>query len=99
MFSPADAPKLPSVSVRPSEVEEGSSVTLTCSSDANPAAQYTWYKEDQTWYKNGYKRLSEDSQLSFSSIQSSDSGWSHCTAANKLGWEQSASSFIDVKCE
>nr|XP_033472412.1 B-cell receptor CD22-like [Epinephelus lanceolatus] len=39
------APKLPSVSVSPSaEIVEGSSVTLTCSSDANPAATYTWYK-------------------------------------------------------
>ncbi|XP_072240029.1 B-cell receptor CD22-like [Leuresthes tenuis] len=84
------APKLPSVSVRPSEVEEGSSVTLTCSSDANPAAQYTWYKD-------GYKRPSEDSQLFFSSIQSSDSGQYYCSAENKLG-KWSASSFIDVKC-
>ncbi|XP_031732968.1 B-cell receptor CD22-like [Anarrhichthys ocellatus] len=41
-------PKLPSVSVSPSaEIVEGSSVTLTCSSDANPAANYTWYKEDE----------------------------------------------------
>uniref|UniRef100_A0A671TFZ8 Ig-like domain-containing protein n=1 Tax=Sparus aurata TaxID=8175 RepID=A0A671TFZ8_SPAAU len=41
------APKLPSVSVSPSaEIVEGSSVTLTCSSDANPAANYTWYKEN-----------------------------------------------------
>ncbi|XP_062244393.1 B-cell receptor CD22-like [Platichthys flesus] len=42
------APKPPSVSVSPSgEIMEGSSVTLTCSSDANPAANYTWYKEDE----------------------------------------------------
>ncbi|XP_067441968.1 B-cell receptor CD22-like [Thunnus thynnus] len=43
-----DAPKLPSVSVSPSgEIVEGSSVNLTCSSDANPPANYTWYKENK----------------------------------------------------
>uniref|UniRef100_A0A668RE90 B-cell receptor CD22 n=1 Tax=Oreochromis aureus TaxID=47969 RepID=A0A668RE90_OREAU len=87
-----DAPKLPSVSVSPSaEIVEGSSVTLTCSSDANPAANYTWYKED------GHKRLSEDSQLVFSSIQSSDSGQYYCRAENKLGMKRSGSKLIDVK--
>ncbi|XP_037620241.1 B-cell receptor CD22-like isoform X2 [Sebastes umbrosus] len=44
---PVYGPKLPSVSVSPSgEIVEGSSVTLTCSSDANPAARYTWYKKN-----------------------------------------------------
>ncbi|XP_058494148.1 B-cell receptor CD22-like [Solea solea] len=42
------APKLPSVSVSPSgQIVEGSSVTLTCSADANPAATYTWYKDNE----------------------------------------------------
>uniref|UniRef100_A0A8D3BHY7 Ig-like domain-containing protein n=1 Tax=Scophthalmus maximus TaxID=52904 RepID=A0A8D3BHY7_SCOMX len=42
------APKPPSVSASPSaETVEGSSVNLTCSSDANPAANYTWYKENK----------------------------------------------------
>ncbi|XP_030599981.1 B-cell receptor CD22-like [Archocentrus centrarchus] len=86
------APKLPSVSVSPSaEIVEGSSVTLTCSSDANPAANYTWYKED------GHKPLSEDSQLVFSSIQSSDSGQYYCTAVNKLGMKKSGYKRINVK--
>uniref|UniRef100_A0A671TE90 Ig-like domain-containing protein n=1 Tax=Sparus aurata TaxID=8175 RepID=A0A671TE90_SPAAU len=90
------APKLPSVSVSPSaEIVEGSSVTLTCSSDANPAAKYTWYK------KNGdpdLHPLSKDPQLVFSSIQSSDSGEYYCTAENELGRTSEYIS-INVKCE
>ncbi|XP_005952252.1 uncharacterized protein LOC102292887 isoform X3 [Haplochromis burtoni] len=43
---PVYAPMLPSVSVSPSgEIVEGGSVTY--SSDANPTANYTWYKEDE----------------------------------------------------
>uniref|UniRef100_A0A8C9ZEU0 B-cell receptor CD22 n=1 Tax=Sander lucioperca TaxID=283035 RepID=A0A8C9ZEU0_SANLU len=88
-------PKLPSVSVSPSaEIVEGSSVTLTCSSDANPAAKYTWYK------KNLYFRPPrEGPQLVFSSIQSSDSGQYYCTAENELGTKTSQYKSIDVKCE
>ncbi|XP_049900748.1 B-cell receptor CD22-like [Epinephelus moara] len=85
------APKRPSVSVCPSaEIVEGSSVTLTCSSDANPAANYTWYKENQTL-------LSEEPQLVFSSIQSSDSGQYFCAAENELGKTMSDSNFVHVK--
>ncbi|XP_049438130.1 B-cell receptor CD22-like [Epinephelus fuscoguttatus] len=89
------APKLPSVSVNPSaEIVEGSSVTLTCSSDANPAAKYTWYKE------NGNPdviSVSEEPQLVFSSIQSSDSGQYHCAAENELGRRASSHITINVK--
>ncbi|XP_053274728.1 sialoadhesin isoform X2 [Pleuronectes platessa] len=77
------APKPPSVSVSPSgEIMEGSSVTLNCSSDANPAAKDTWYK------RRGDKqvqRLSEETQFVLSSIRSSDSGEYYCTAENELG--------------
>ncbi|XP_051240406.1 sialoadhesin-like isoform X1 [Dicentrarchus labrax] len=80
---PVYAPRVPSVSVSPSgEIVEGSSVNLTCSSDANPAATYTWYK------RNGNRYLqppSREPQLVFRSIQSSDSGQYYCTAKNKLG--------------
>ncbi|XP_038560743.1 LOW QUALITY PROTEIN: Fc receptor-like protein 5 [Micropterus salmoides] len=88
----ADAPKLPSVSVSPSaEIVEGSSVTLTCSSDANPAANYTWYKEKD------HEDLSKESQLVFSSIQSSDSGEYYCAAENQLGRKTTEYIFINVK--
>uniref|UniRef100_A0A668APW2 Ig-like domain-containing protein n=1 Tax=Myripristis murdjan TaxID=586833 RepID=A0A668APW2_9TELE len=92
---PLDAPKVPSVLVRPSgEIVEGSSVTLTCSSDANPAATYTWYKKngnpDQEPFRTG-------PQLDFVSIQSSDSGEFYCTAQNELGEKTSDSTSVDVK--
>ncbi|KAG7217891.1 hypothetical protein INR49_020793 [Caranx melampygus] len=83
------APKLPSVSVSPSpEIVEGSSVTLTCSSDANPAAELTWYKEEQT--------LKEGPQFVFTNIHSSDSGEYHCLAENQLGRRSSNYVFINV---
>ncbi|CAK6983611.1 B-cell receptor CD22-like, partial [Scomber scombrus] len=89
------APKLPSVSVSPSaEIVEGSSVTLTCSSDANPAAKYTWYKKN---VNPDLQPLSKEPQLVFSSIQSSDSGEYYCTAENQLGKRTSEYIFIDVK--
>ncbi|XP_053275688.1 basement membrane-specific heparan sulfate proteoglycan core protein-like [Pleuronectes platessa] len=96
LYYPSDAPKPPSVSVSPSgEIMEGSSVTLTCSSDANPAANYTWYK------RRGDKQvqhLSEETQFVFSSIRSSDSGEYYCTAENELG-RSSANTSITVTCE
>ncbi|XP_034056136.1 B-cell receptor CD22-like isoform X1 [Gymnodraco acuticeps] len=89
------APKLPSVSVSPfGEIEQGSSVTLTCSSDANPAANYTWYK------RNGSANLSSvkvGPRLVLSSIQSSDSGQYYCRTENLLGRRRSESISIDVK--
>uniref|UniRef100_A0A3Q4IBF6 Ig-like domain-containing protein n=1 Tax=Neolamprologus brichardi TaxID=32507 RepID=A0A3Q4IBF6_NEOBR len=83
-------PKLPSVSVSPSaEIVEGSSVTLTCSSDANPAANYTWYKEQQP--------ISQEKQIIFRSIWFSDSGKYCCTAENELGKTISKVITINVK--
>ncbi|XP_035772153.1 B-cell receptor CD22-like, partial [Neolamprologus brichardi] len=86
------APKPPSVSVSPSgEIKEGTSVTLTCSSDANPAAAYVWHK------MNNQTPLSTDSQLSFSSIQPADSGEYYCTAENRLGTSTPTNISVDVK--
>ncbi|KAL7403457.1 hypothetical protein ABVT39_000818 [Epinephelus coioides] len=88
------APKLPSVSVSPSaEIVEGSSVTLTCSSDANPAAKYTWYKEGGHLHDHPQR---QNPQLVFGSIQSSDSGEYDCKAENELG-RRTSYYILDVK--
>ncbi|XP_033985498.1 B-cell receptor CD22-like isoform X2 [Trematomus bernacchii] len=74
------APKLPSVSVSPSaEIEEGSSVTLTCSSDANPAANYTWYKENEDSPK------ASGQIFNITDFRAEHSGSYSCGAQNKLG--------------
>ncbi len=70
-------------------------MNLTCSSDANPAADYSWYKNNNS----AHKHLSEEAQLVFSSIQSSDFGEYHCTAENELGRRTSEFISIGVKCE
>ncbi|XP_071385998.1 sialic acid-binding Ig-like lectin 6 [Centroberyx affinis] len=89
------APKVPSALVSPSgEIVEGSSVTLTCSSDANPAATYTWYKENGN---PDHKPLKTGPQLDFVSIQSSDSGEYYCSAENALRSKRSDSMSINVK--
>ncbi|XP_040003017.1 B-cell receptor CD22-like isoform X2 [Xiphias gladius] len=89
---PVYAPEFPAVSVSPSgEIVEGSPVTLNCSSNASPAANYTWYKEDAN---PGLPSLQKS--LSFGSIKSSDSGRYYCRAENELGW-MSAPTVIVVK--
>uniref|UniRef100_A0A3B4UKV6 Ig-like domain-containing protein n=1 Tax=Seriola dumerili TaxID=41447 RepID=A0A3B4UKV6_SERDU len=83
-----------SVSVSPSgEIVEGSSVTLTCSSDANPAANYTWYKENLKLLQG------PEGVYHFSSISSEDRGNYYCKSENKHGQINSASLFLDVQCE
>uniref|UniRef100_A0A3B3HW20 Ig-like domain-containing protein n=1 Tax=Oryzias latipes TaxID=8090 RepID=A0A3B3HW20_ORYLA len=72
------------------EIMEGSSVTLTCSCDANPPAKFRWYKNNQTL-------LHEDPRLILWSVQRSDSGKYHCVAENKLGEAASDYVFINVE--
>uniref|UniRef100_A0A8C5CPX9 B-cell receptor CD22 n=1 Tax=Gadus morhua TaxID=8049 RepID=A0A8C5CPX9_GADMO len=72
------------------EIEEGSSVTLSCSSDANPAAEYTWFKNNQPL-------LWEPSQPhTFPSVHPEDRGTYRCHAENKYGHLSSNSIFMDV---
>ncbi|XP_034056138.1 B-cell receptor CD22-like isoform X2 [Gymnodraco acuticeps] len=85
------APKLPSVSVSPSaEIEEGSSVTLTCSSDANPAANYTWYKRNEDSPK------ASGQIFNITDFRAEHSGSYSCGAQNKLGRSNSTFHLIVV---
>uniref|UniRef100_A0A8C7LG28 Ig-like domain-containing protein n=1 Tax=Oncorhynchus kisutch TaxID=8019 RepID=A0A8C7LG28_ONCKI len=76
-------PKNISVSVSPSgEIVEGSSVILTCHSDANPP-KYTWYKRNINTSK-------ESGQIyRIINIRSEDSGEYYCEAQNEMGAKNS----------
>ncbi|KAK0140400.1 B-cell receptor CD22 [Merluccius polli] len=91
MYLSTDAPKTPSVSVSPSgEIAEGSSVTLSCSSDANPAAKYTWFKEHED-------SVGESGQnYTITNFTSELGGHYYCQAHNAIGRHNSTLLFIDV---
>ncbi|KAG9342161.1 hypothetical protein JZ751_017161 [Albula glossodonta] len=71
-----------SVWVSPSgEPMEGSSVTLTCSSEANPPADsYTWFKIGAVALETG-----RGQSYTITNIRPEDSGLYHCRAENKHG--------------
>ncbi|XP_047433260.1 B-cell receptor CD22-like [Mugil cephalus] len=58
---------------------EGSSVTLTCSSDANPAANYTWYKENEDSPK------ASGQIFNITHIRPEHRGSYYCEAQNRIG--------------
>uniref|UniRef100_A0A8K9UXM5 Ig-like domain-containing protein n=1 Tax=Oncorhynchus mykiss TaxID=8022 RepID=A0A8K9UXM5_ONCMY len=83
-------PKSTSASVSPSgKIVEGSSVTLTCNSDANPPVQnYTWLKRNVTSPK------ASGPSYTITKISSEDNGEYYCEARNILGGENSRELFI-----
>ncbi|XP_061578794.1 sialoadhesin-like [Cololabis saira] len=84
------APKLPSVSVISSGViSEGTSVTLRCSSDANPAANYTWYKED------GDSPKASGNNFTISDFRAEHGGNYYCEAQNSRGRRRSRFHLIE----
>ncbi|KAI5620293.1 B-cell receptor CD22-like, partial [Silurus asotus] len=85
------APKKSSVSISPSgDIVEGSSVTLTCSSDANPPAfEYTWYKESSL--------IGTGKTHSIKKISSKDRGGYKCKAGNLYGEKESDKAVVNVR--
>ncbi|XP_053364125.1 B-cell receptor CD22-like isoform X1 [Clarias gariepinus] len=85
------APRKMSVSVSPSAlVVLGSSVSLSCSSDANPAVlNYTWYRE------NG-EQIGTGDHLTINIIDSTQSGLYYCRAQNQHG-DHNSSVYLDVQ--
>ncbi|XP_053471209.1 titin [Ictalurus furcatus] len=83
-------PKNVSVSISSSgEIVEGSSVTLTCSSDANPPVEnYTWFK--------GTTSVGKEKTYTISKIRSEDSGEYKCNCSNEVGHQDSISVTLNV---
>uniref|UniRef100_A0A3B4E1A0 Ig-like domain-containing protein n=1 Tax=Pygocentrus nattereri TaxID=42514 RepID=A0A3B4E1A0_PYGNA len=82
-----------SVFISPSgEIVEGSSVTLTCSSNANPPEKiYTWFKRSAS--------IGEGKTYSIPNIRSEDSGEYTCQSQNDLGERNSTALQINVLCK
>uniref|UniRef100_H3CLD6 Ig-like domain-containing protein n=1 Tax=Tetraodon nigroviridis TaxID=99883 RepID=H3CLD6_TETNG len=81
---PVYGPKSCSVSASPSaEVEQNSSVTLSCSSDANPAANYSWFKDGEKTPK------SSEQNFTITNVRAEDAGNYFCLVWNLLGHSQS----------
>ncbi|XP_061113499.1 sialic acid-binding Ig-like lectin 10 [Conger conger] len=87
-------PKNASVSVSPSgSVLEGSSVTLTCSSKANPPVQnYTWYRVNGTEMNT----VGTGQNLTFNVTESNGSEQYYCEAQNEHGKENSTTVQLNV---
>ncbi|XP_048103196.1 B-cell receptor CD22-like isoform X2 [Alosa alosa] len=88
-YAPRNMSASPSFS---GHILEGSSVTLTCSSDANPPATYTWFKvkRGQTF------PMGSGQQLNISNISSEFSGQFYCRAENSAGTNDSEPFLVDV---
>ncbi|XP_041081611.1 B-cell receptor CD22-like [Polyodon spathula] len=89
------SPKNTSISVRaPGGIVEGSTVTLTCSSTANPpASSYTWFKGNQINVVNS----GSEQNLIFANISLADSGEYYCESSNEIGRQKSPPMQIHVK--
>ncbi|XP_031588957.2 B-cell receptor CD22 [Oreochromis aureus] len=87
-------PRFTSITVFPvGEVSEGSSVTLTCSSDAAPPVEsFAWFKD----MESGSIPDSFRPQLHLSNLKYTDRGEYFCVARNSLGTDRSKALLLNV---
>lgn len=91
--SPSDPPNNTSVSYS-GPVKEGTSVTLTCNTDSNPAADsYTWYKTE------GAQVTAVGSKKTLSTTVSEVDSQFYCEASNRYGAQNSSITQINVHCK
>ncbi|XP_029306758.1 B-cell receptor CD22-like isoform X2 [Cottoperca gobio] len=87
-----------SISMDPPHVVEGSSVNLTCSSAANPAAHsYTWYSQGIASSVSSMLQVGSGQVLSLPSVDASHTGLYLCQAANQLGENNSTEVLLVIK--
>ncbi|XP_076135389.1 cell adhesion molecule CEACAM2-like [Alosa pseudoharengus] len=87
------APKNTLASISPpGDVPEGSSVTLTCSSDANPPVEnYTWFKVNES------TPVGSGQQYNITNIRSEDGGQYYCEGQNSVGLSKSPEVYLEVQ--
>ncbi|KAM6936377.1 B-cell receptor CD22-like [Lycodopsis pacificus] len=86
-----------SISMDPPHVVEGSSVNLTCSSAANPAADnYTWYSSAGSSFSS-LLQVGSGQVLSLPSVEASHTGLYLCQASNRLGENNSTEVLLAMK--
>lgn len=81
----SDPPNI-SVSVDSEYIVEGSSVNLTCSSLANPAADnYTWYKRTESLNSSSLVQVGSGQVLTLASVEEAHAGLYLCYVRNSVG--------------
>lgn len=92
----SDPPRNTSLSIDPSgPVPDGSTVTLTCLSVANPASiNFTWYRVTPS----RKEKMGSEQEITFNVTKLSEDQF-YCEALNVHGTEDSESVEIDVTCE
>ncbi|TWW79553.1 hypothetical protein D4764_10G0005830 [Takifugu flavidus] len=84
-----DVPENISITINPAHVVWGSSVNLTCSSDANPPADtYIWYRNTNSSSSNRLQ-VGSGQVLSIPSMEALHSGLYLCQARNQVGGKNS----------